>query len=342
MSPHFILPDLESPVCALFPRATNPHYGAVLDESREWFDSFSFFPDKKRAYFQQCIFELLASHSFPYAEYSKFRVCCDWLNLVFAFDEVSDEQNGPDARKTTDVYIRAMRGLTVDEGDKLYQATKEFRERLIVGIGPRCFERFSKHSEDYVNACAVEAQLRDEGKILSIQEFLPVRRDNSGVRPGFDLIEYCLGIDLPEFVFENPTFQEFYWASLDMICWQNDLYSYSVESAKGIGAVNFITVLMEELGLDIQGAADYVSEVYTRLFSQYEHGRKSLPSWDPETDMAVARYVNGIGCWLRGNIDWSFETPRYFGQDALEVKRTRIVKLPSNPRDGTENVESVV
>lgn len=115
---------------------------------------------------------------------------------------------------------------------------------------------------------------------------------------------------------------------------------------------------MEELGLDIQGAADYVSEVYTRLFSQYEHGRKSLPSWEPETDVAVARYVNGIGCWLRGNIEyndfrapsygsefacsWSFETPRYFGQDALEVKRTRIVKLPSNPRDGTENVESVV
>ena len=44
---------------------------------------------------------------------------------MFALDEVSDEQNGSDARETMNVYVRAMRGLTIDEGTKLYQATKE-------------------------------------------------------------------------------------------------------------------------------------------------------------------------------------------------------------------------
>ncbi|KAL1668106.1 isoprenoid synthase domain-containing protein [Schizophyllum commune] len=321
MPSHFILPDLKSPVCALFPKATNPHYGAVSEESREWIDSFAFFPDKKRVQFQQCIFELLASHSYPYADYSKFRVCCDFLNLVFALDEVSDEQNGSDARETMNVYVRAMRGLTIDEGTKLYQATKEFRERLMVGIGPRCFQRFIKHGED--------PNLPEKGKVLSIKDFLPTRRDNSGVRQCFCLIEYSLGIDLPEFVLEDPTFQEIYWAGVDLVCWENDLYSYRMELARGISGVNFVTVLMNELDLDIQGAADHIGEVCIGLLSQYEH-------------IAVARYVKALGCWIRSLVDWSFETPRYFGQDALEVKRTRIVKLPSNHRDGTQNVESVV
>ncbi|KAL1683317.1 isoprenoid synthase domain-containing protein [Schizophyllum commune] len=342
MAAHFILPDLESPVCAMFPSAMNPHHEAVAKESRDWIDSFGFFADKKREQFMQCVHELLAAHCFPYAKYSQLRICCDFLNLLFAIDEVSDVQNGLDARETVNVYVRTMRGLAVDEGTKLYQATKESRERLIVGIGPRCFQRFIKHGEEYVNAVAVEAQLREAGKILPIKDFVPIRRDNSAVCLGLCLVEYCLGIDLPEFVLEVPAFQEIYWAGVDLICWQNDLYSYSVELAKGISGVNFVTVVMNELGFGVQDAVDYVGEVCAGLLKQYEHGKKNLPSWDPETDAAVARYVEAIGYWLRGNVDWSFETPRYFGQDALEVKRTRIVKLPSDPRYGTQNVESVV
>ena len=62
---------------------------------------------------------------------------------------------------------------------------------------------------------------------------------------------------------------------------------------------------MNELGLDIQGAADYVGEVCAGLLKQYERGRKNLPSWDPATDTAVAQYVEAIGCWLRGNVEYA-------------------------------------
>ena len=93
------------------------------------------------------------------------------------------------------------------------------------------------YSEEYVRAVAVEAQLREEGKTLSVKDFVSIRRDNSAVRLGLCLIEvrvsmgsldmnvhpnqYCLGIDLPEFVLEDPTFQEIYWAGVDLVCWQN-------------------------------------------------------------------------------------------------------------------------
>ncbi|KAL1732292.1 isoprenoid synthase domain-containing protein [Schizophyllum commune] len=338
MSNYFVLPDHTS-ICAIYKSGTNPHYDAVAQESREWINSFDFFPDKKRLEFRQG--QLLASHSYHYAGYNEFRVCCDFLNLLFVIDEISDKQSR-DAQETGDIYVRTMHGSNIDEGTKLYQVTKEFREHLLQCIGPRSFQRFVQHCENYISAVATEARLREEEKIPSIKDFIPLRRENSAIRCGLDLIEVCLGIDLPDFVFEDPAVQQIYWAGVDLVCWQNDLYSYSMEVARGLSGSNMVTVLMQELGVDVQGAVNYLGELCKGLVVQYGRGRENLPFWGPEIDVAVARYADAVGCWVRGNIDWSFETPRYFGQDALEVKRTRIVKLPSGPRDGTENVESVM
>ena len=46
-------------------------------------------------------------------------------NLLFAIDEISDAQNGHDARETGNIYVRAMYGITADEGTKLHHATTE-------------------------------------------------------------------------------------------------------------------------------------------------------------------------------------------------------------------------
>ena len=46
-------------------------------------------------------------------------------NLLFAIDEISDAQNGHDARETGNIYVRAMYGITADEGTKLHPATTE-------------------------------------------------------------------------------------------------------------------------------------------------------------------------------------------------------------------------
>ncbi|KAL1697045.1 isoprenoid synthase domain-containing protein [Schizophyllum commune] len=281
--------------------------------------------------------ELLVSHCYPYAGYEEFRTCCDFVNLLFVVDEVSDEQSGHDARETGNVYLRTMHGSTVDEGTTLYQMTKEFRDRLTARFGPRSFRRFLKHCDDYIEAVSVEAQLREEGRVLSHKDFIPLRRENSAIRLCFGLFEYCLGIDLPDYVFEDPAFQEIYWAGADLVCWHNDLYSYNMEQAKGLSGNNIVTVLMQERNLDIQSVADYLGDLTKELMAQYTRGRANLPSWGPEIDAAVARYADAVGFWIRGNIDWSFETSRYFGEEHLEVKRTRVVKL--RPREPTSDEE---
>jgi hypothetical protein len=75
----FSLPDL-LPLCPL-KGSTNPHYVKAGVESSAWVNSYNLFTDRKRAFFIQGSNELLVSHTYPYADYERFRTCCDFINL---------------------------------------------------------------------------------------------------------------------------------------------------------------------------------------------------------------------------------------------------------------------
>jgi hypothetical protein len=255
---YFVLPDLLS-MCHL-KGATNPHYEVAAAESSAWINSYNIFTDKKRAYFIQGSNELLVSHTYPYAGYeqvrhplshfycslssliNQFRTCCDIVNLLFVVDEVSDEQNGADARATGEIFLQAMIDPDWDDGSKLARITKEyvlarcslfgtrlirsecvfsFRARYFRLAGPNTARRFLEHCKDYIDCVATEAELRERGEILDVESFIALRRENSAIRLCFGLFEYVLGIDLPDFIFRDPVFQEVYWAAADMVCWAN-------------------------------------------------------------------------------------------------------------------------
>lgn len=249
------LPDLLA-ICQL-KGSTNPHFREAAAESSAWINSYNVFTDRKRAYFVQGCNELLVSHTYPYAGYEQFRTCCDFVrrfqicgntirfeslslqvNLLFVVDEVSDDQNGQDARATGETFLAVMRDPEFNDGSILAQITKEyallslpcrqwlmhlfrFRSRYMRLAGPRSARRFLQHCEDYINAVAREAELRERGEVLDMGPFTSLRRENSAVRLCFSLIEYAAGIDLPDDVYDDVTFMEAYWAAIDLVCWAN-------------------------------------------------------------------------------------------------------------------------
>ena len=90
---------------------------------------------------------------------------------------------------------------------------------------------------------------------------------------------------------------------------------------------NVMTVLMRHKNLDLQGAADYVGVHFKGLIDTFHEAKRSLPSWGPKVDHEVSRYTMSMETWVIGNLNWSFETQRYFGQARHEIKRTKIVYL---------------
>lgn len=119
----FYLPDLLA-ICP-FEDSTNPHYLKAAAESSAWVNSYNIFDDRKRAYFMQGLSELLVSHCYPNADYEQFRTICDFVNLLFVIDEVSDEQNSKDASATGLVYLNVMLNPNWDDGSSLAKMTRE-------------------------------------------------------------------------------------------------------------------------------------------------------------------------------------------------------------------------
>ncbi|KDR78905.1 hypothetical protein GALMADRAFT_1278404 [Galerina marginata CBS 339.88] len=326
----FYLPDLLAS-CPLND-ATNPHYKEAAAESRAWINSYDIFTDRKRAFFVQGCNELLCSHVYSYAGREQLRTTCDFVNLLFVVDEVSDEQSGSDARATGQVFVKAMKYPDWDDGSILAKITKEFKARFLHLSGPKNSKRFETLCERYTECVAVEAELRERNEVADLATFIPLRRYNSAVLLCFSLVEYILGIDLEDEVYEDETFMKAYWAACDHVCWANDIYSYDMEQSKGISGNNIVTVLMQENGTNLQETADYVGIRCSQFVDSYISAKKELP---PSLGADAARFIDSLGSWMVGNLVWSFETVRYFGPRHLEVKETGIVLL--RPREVSED-----
>ncbi len=99
---------------------------------------------------------------------------------------------------------------------------------------PKTFRRFLEHCEAFIESVVQEAGLRDRGEVLELEPYVHLRRENSAVRVCFGLISYVLGIDLPDEVFSDPTFQRMYFSAVDMVCWANVSVVCALESARGV------------------------------------------------------------------------------------------------------------
>ena len=106
-----------------------------------------------------------------------------------------------------------------------------------------------------------------------------------------------------------------------------DLYSYNMEQAMGHTGNNILTVLMQEKDIDLQTASDLVGDHFKVLIDRFLSCKAQLPSWGPEWDDTVSQFVMAMESWIIGNLEWSFETQRYFGPYHAKIKETLIVEL---------------
>ena len=110
------------------------------------------------------------------------------------------------------------------------------------------------------------------------------------------------------------------------------MYSYNIEQAAGHGGHNIITVVMNEKGVDLDGALDWVSEYHGQVLSEFHAQYCNLPSWGPTIDLKVNTYVERLACFIRGIDCWAFESERYFGTKGLDVQKKRVVNLLSKAK----------
>lgn len=93
-----------------FPKRINPLTPTICPESAAWIASFNLFDNlKQQENFSKVDAELLAAYSYPRHSVEYFRICCDYVNVIFACDDVSDGLNGVDAGKLVKAIVALIR-----------------------------------------------------------------------------------------------------------------------------------------------------------------------------------------------------------------------------------------
>jgi len=106
-----------------------------------------------------------------------------------------------------------------------------------------------------------------------------------------------------------------------------DLYSYKREQSKGLDDINLIAILMRDRGYSLQESIDYLGAEIKSLLDIFNKSEAALPSFGPNVDRDLEKYIFATKQSLIGLIIWSFDTHRYFGPEDGDVKHTLVVKL---------------
>lgn len=147
------------------------------------------------------------------------------MNVTFLLDDYSDDEGRRNARMMADSFMNALRDSNRDDGTAFAKLAREsvdftvsqltpvaddptilrFRIRLNTASAT-ARQRLIDTFDDYLDATVREAENRERGIILGLEDFMELRRGNSGVEVAFAVIECILSIDLGPEVFDHPTF----------------------------------------------------------------------------------------------------------------------------------------
>ncbi|KAG7094685.1 Sesquiterpene synthase Agr1, variant 2 [Marasmius oreades] len=263
---------------------------------------------------------------YPGAAYPQLRVCNDFLTYLFHLDNLSDDMDNQGTTNTGDVVMNALYHPGKYTSPRVGKMTRDYWNRLIRTASPGTQQRFIETFDFFFQSVTEQAQDRAAGVIPDLESYIALRRDTSGCKTSFVLIEYAYNLNIPDEVMDHPLIRSLGEAANDLVTWSNDLFSYNVEQSKG-DTHNMIPVIMNEFQYDLQTAVDYVGSLCKESMDRFIDDRAQLPSWGPEIDRQVNIYVDGLADWMVGSLHWSFESERYFGKSGSEVKKTRVVNL---------------
>ena len=82
-------------------------------------------------------------------------------------------------------------------------------------------QRFMETMDFFFRAVTQQAQDRENGVVPDLESYISMRRDTSGCKPCWALIEYAYNLDLPDEVMDHPIIRALGEAANDLVTWSN-------------------------------------------------------------------------------------------------------------------------
>ncbi|KAI0744423.1 terpenoid synthase [Earliella scabrosa] len=312
------------------PRRVSPFYNDIAPESAEWFRTFNAWNPQQQKSFDDGKFGLLVALAYPTLDKERFRVACDFMNLFFAVDDITDDLDELAARRVVDVSMDAFLNPTKarpQDESIIGEIARQFWALAIQHMTHSAQARFTRTWDACMTAIAEQARDRDQGRLRTMEEHMELRRLTVGAEPCYAMGRAAL--NLSEDVTDHPTVLDLQAQITDIIIFDNDIVSYNKEQAADSASHNVITIAMRQYALDLDGALRWVAQEHAKRVD------RALLLWPQAlalpfpTDVMeeLSYYVEILMTWARANHCWNFESGRYFGNRGLTVQAEGMVEL---------------
>ncbi|RLU81175.1 hypothetical protein CTZ27_33590 [Streptomyces griseocarneus] len=298
------------------PPAVHPAVARLEESAIAWMRRFGFIRDsREEEAARRAQFGRLAALTYPHASVEGAQLACDWMIWLFLQDDEYMERAAVAGRpmdyaRHTLRCLRVLHDPDAPPGDDPYiRALHELCARTGAQVGPEHYQRFLSGLHEYFTGAGAEVLYLCHREIPSLEEYIALRESSIALRSVmFVLLESGTGCPLPGSRWGTAEIQAVALAASRVNSWINDILS-GLRELHWPGAINLITVLARHHGCTPVEAIGKAVEYHDRELDAFlvlsERLRRT--SADPH----LARYLDGLAAWTRGNRDWSLTCGRY-------------------------------
>ncbi len=315
-----------------FPSAISPFADLLQKRTLDWVRQFELVSgDLAWRRLQHSKFGRLAARAYPNAPLDRLEIVAAWNTWLFVLDDYCDESGlGKNPQQLSSLHGRCLEILTgsspVANDPALVQAIYDIRIRIEPLMPLSWLTRFIQSAAEYFESTQWEAKNRQNNLWPESETYIRMRPYTGGLLTDIDLIELTESIILPLTVRKHPIFAEFIEITNNVVCWSNDIISLQKEHDHQ-DMHNLVLVMDQQYSLGLQEAVNQVSRKIEQQVRRFIELQQSLPLFEDSVDADVEKCINILCAWMRGNLDWSYESRRYLPSDEIKIYLTPKEKI---------------
>lgn len=324
MSKNLTIPAIYCP----FPAAISPYADKLQQHTLDWVLKFELVSGEKAwQRLQRSKFGRLAARAYPLAPLDRLEIVSDWNTWLFVLDDQCDEWGlGKDPEQLSILHGRCLEIISgrvpCADDAALVHAIYDIRKRMQALMPLSWMTRFNQSTAEYFESTEWEAENRQKNIWPDAETYIRMRPYTGGLLTDIDLIDLTESISLPLTIRKHPCLCELIEITNNVVCWSNDIISLQKEH-KHQDMHNLALIFNHHQSIGLQGAIDRVNELIEKEVRRFVSLEQSLPSFGPDIDDDVLKFVDVMRAWMRGNLDWSFESGRYLPSDIITSGRGR-------------------
>lgn len=310
---------------------TSPHLTWLRDPSLAWLEEFSLpSQGQSKTWMETLGADRYVAFMYPYVERDKAVLLINWTNWVAIVDDRVDR---PDLRSNPQhsrQFFARMRTI-LDETSGESARSKDTLESSLAWLAEAtrnrlgtvsAYIRFVTALQKFFDGCVEETRNRADHRLLSLDEYIPLRRMTGVMHFFLALIEVGTSVDLPTEVWNSSELMAMHDAVNDYISWMNDVHSAMKERRAG-EFHNLVFVIERTESLSLQEAIDRAAAMCESALDRFVRLRLNFPSFGLHLDSVLQQYFELLEMLMGGFERWSTTSRRYALDGTGAVLRSR-------------------